>query len=223
MALQSSCPSAAVWMAPADASQLPQWLFGFAGLIPDGFGSRVIRLSPKGQRACQVSPHINVVLLTPWVDSTARQRGKEKHWSGMVGGTGGWRETCIVHTLNKIWEKVLSEFLLRLRGICPTFGESFKFSRLSLMFKRLNDYWQLCILFLLSWRKRGWGLILTGGLTLTAFWSYLASIIQNYWKTWANCDKRMDCLKLCKSWKHFTKWKMVTNFRLFLENYESGY
>lgn len=49
----------------ADASQLPQRLFGFAGLIPDGFESRVIRLSPKGQRACQVSPHISVVLLTP--------------------------------------------------------------------------------------------------------------------------------------------------------------
>lgn len=49
----------------ADASQLPQRLFGFAGLIPDGFESRVIRLSPKGRRACQVSPHISVALLTP--------------------------------------------------------------------------------------------------------------------------------------------------------------
>lgn len=85
------------------ASQLPQWLFGFAGLIPDGFGSRVIRLSPKGQRACQVSPHINVVLLTPWADSTARQRGREEHWSGVVGGVGtlGWRETRIVPIYGK--------------------------------------------------------------------------------------------------------------------------
>lgn len=63
----------------ADASQLPQRLFGFAGLIPDGFESRVIRLSPKGQRACQVSPHISVVLLTPGADSTARQRGTDEH------------------------------------------------------------------------------------------------------------------------------------------------
>lgn len=102
MQLATSFPSAAVRVAPADASQLPQWLFGFAGLIPDGFGSRVIRLSPKGQQACQVSPHINVALLTPWADSTARQKGKEKHWSGMVGGTERWRETCIVHILNKI-------------------------------------------------------------------------------------------------------------------------
>lgn len=98
----SSRPSAAVRVAPTDASQLPQWLFGFAGLIPDGFGSRVIRLSPKGQRACQVSPHINVVLLTPWADSTARRRGREKHWSGVVGGMGGWRGTCIVSMLNKV-------------------------------------------------------------------------------------------------------------------------
>lgn len=59
---QRSVPPADV---SADASQLPQRLFGFAGLIPDGFESRVIRLSPKGQRACQVSPHISVVLLTP--------------------------------------------------------------------------------------------------------------------------------------------------------------
>lgn len=98
----SSRPSAAVRVAPTDASQLPQWLFGFAGLIPDGFGSRVIRLSPKGQRACQVSPHINVVLLTPWADSTARRRGREKHWSGVVGGTGGWRGTRIVRILNEV-------------------------------------------------------------------------------------------------------------------------
>lgn len=85
------------------ASQLPQWLFGFAGLIPDGFGSRVIRLSPKGQRACQVSPHINVVLLTPWADSTARQRGREEHWSGVVGGVGtlGRRDTRIVPMFGK--------------------------------------------------------------------------------------------------------------------------
>lgn len=59
---QRSVPLADV---SADASQLPQRLFGFAGLIPDGFESRVIRLSPKGQRACQVSPHISVALLTP--------------------------------------------------------------------------------------------------------------------------------------------------------------
>lgn len=62
-----------------DASQLPQRLFGFAGLIPDGFESRVIRLSPRGQQACQVSPHISVALLTPGADSTARQRGPDQH------------------------------------------------------------------------------------------------------------------------------------------------
>lgn len=94
------------------ASQLPQWLFGFAGLIPDGFGSRVIRLSPKGQRACQVSPHINVVLLTPWADSAARRRGREEHWSGGVGGVGtlGWRETRIVPIFGK--KEVLKKLFL---------------------------------------------------------------------------------------------------------------
>lgn len=63
----------------ADASRLPQRLFGFAGLIPDGFESRVIRLSPRGQRACQVSPRISVVLLTPGADSTARHRRTDRH------------------------------------------------------------------------------------------------------------------------------------------------
>lgn len=108
------------------ASQLPQWLFGFAGLIPDGFGSRVIRLSPKGQRACQVSPHINVVLLTPWADSTARQRGREEHWSAVVGGvwTLGWTETLLFPYLNRKKKKKSSEkrFSLGIYNLRPRYG-----------------------------------------------------------------------------------------------------
>lgn len=82
---------------PADASRLPQRLFGFAVLIPDGFGSRVIRLSPGGQRACQVSPHINVASAHTLSRQHREAEGREKGaliWrhEGMVGR---WRMAAL--------------------------------------------------------------------------------------------------------------------------------